>query len=173
MLIRAQEELDRLPPHEAIVGQRRDGWRGEGIFAGLQRVVTTQGFVNEGDAEVGGFEEKAVVVATNETVEVGELRGCERAGFPRGNMFGLVGSAEIARAGRRTTDDVVRDRKQQLLKEWRRRLVRLYQIAPILLFVLVLAHGGAVSLRVLSAGIRYAGASGSIVEQSHAATVRV
>jgi hypothetical protein len=73
MLLGLQQDLDRLPSHEALQGQ--GGYRrlGKVILGRLQRVLDAEGLPDVGDRLVRGVDEERIVVATNGLVERGEL----------------------------------------------------------------------------------------------------
>ena len=90
MLLGLEQQLDRLPSHEAGRGQGWDGGRGVGILFGLQGVVAAEGLVDEGEGGLRGLEEERVVVPADETVEGCELGGGQSLGVPGRDVFILA-----------------------------------------------------------------------------------
>jgi hypothetical protein len=77
VVVRAQEDLNRLPPGEARRSQTRDPRGFERTPGRLQAVEAAKGSVHKGEAIVGGLEEERVIIATEATVEGGESLGGE------------------------------------------------------------------------------------------------
>lgn len=89
MLVWVEQDLNRLPTHEANGQQRRNAGRFEGVRRRLQTVEATEFLIDERERAVRCLEEQGVIVTARLPVERCQL--CRRQVWPRVRWFKVGG----------------------------------------------------------------------------------